>query len=147
VYESVKSRPFVSRLMRRESARLARVRRAVAVAAHDFSDVWPALCEVQVHGGRRIVGVPTFQLVVGSQMFVIRDSGHAHLVVRVAHALQYSVTRGESRWPHVPGVGALSAAVVDGCAVWARSDGTEFCEIGHLFPERPGNASPSGFGA
>ena len=118
---------------RSSAKQLARIRRSAADAVRDFAPVWPGVDQVEVvssgsYGGRAVVTVR-----IHSRKYIISDGNHAQLVVNIVRLLQVVATDGNTQWPTIPGIGPLSAAVSQGCALWVRPDGAEFCEVGHLF--------------
>jgi hypothetical protein len=102
-------------------------------AVRDFAWIWPATDGLDVVGTGSYSGRAVVTVEFNSCKYIVSDGEHSQLVVNIVRLLQVVATSGNTQWPTIGGLGALSATVSDGCAVWALPNGTEFCEIGHLF--------------
>lgn len=113
----------------------ARAEVAVVVAVRDFRTVWTSISSVDVVGTGSYAGRSVVAVRVGAHDYVVGDGDHAQLVANLVRLLQVIATDGNTQWPTIPGIGALSAGVKNGCAIWVMPNGAEFCEIGHIFAE------------
>lgn len=118
--------------------RRARAEAAVAVAVRDFQALGSAMAPVEVMSTGTYAGHPVIVVRFGVHDYVIGDGEHARVVVNLVRLLQVIATRGNTQWPSVPGIGALTTDIRNGCGVWVMPNGIEFCEIGHIFMEIEG---------
>jgi hypothetical protein len=121
--------------------RLAEAQAGVACAVRDFQLAWDC-GDVRVTGIGTYAGRPVATVSFDGRDYIVRHESRVQLVVETVKLLQTVGTRGNTQWPTVPGTGPLHPAVRDECAIWETPNGTEFCEIGHLFARSTNTRTP-----